>query len=216
MGHRWPAGPNLLFFGPRARVGALAHLLRRTSLAAMVFTTCSCLLPPHGDAPPQTTNHAPEINLASLDPDEPFSLLSPELEGQVDCVTKVRATQITDFDDRRLLFRWVKNNRLLGMADLLEEQEPSIRTEGEAHSAMFSLHPKGHFRNEVKTADPQILSLFVTDAPEFEPEIPGTTTVDFGTLPAATLSDTRRYSVVEVRWTFVFTASVTDNCPGAR
>ncbi|MCA9554439.1 MAG: hypothetical protein KC933_30675 [Myxococcales bacterium] len=181
-------------------------------LLGLLVLTCSnnaCLLPaddvvvvsPVGASPPQ-------VDLRSLDPREGRLEIS-----RTDCRTfEVKVGAIWDEDDETLLFRWVANNDLHSTRQLRQERIGAPL--GERRPSTALVDPQRFFPEEWDLTDPSrpdsaptalgILSLFITDAPEWQdpmPDLSGNQAQDLSLIVSPeTDGGESPYSVVEVRW----------------
>lgn len=152
------------------------------------------MLPPP-DPNRESLPYPPIVDIASVDPLEPFLLYESTtcrgLNFEVDA--------ISDYDDDAVGVRWVANNNLARTHLLLEED---VNTIGEtAGRSRFRVDLEFDF-DALSDSDNPVLSFFVTDAPSWSVPDPGETeengVIDYGAIPTGT------GSVVEVRWTFGF------------
>ena len=194
---------------------------RLWGLTVLMSTTQACLLPadqvvtigPSGATPP-------EVDLRSLDPREGRIEIARACSSFV-----VEAGAIWDEDDEALLLRWVANNGLPFTREVRGSERTSAPL-GEPRPSVARIDPQFHFPEEFRITDPVrvdaaptglgILSLFVTDAPEWQdpkPDLAGSQAVDLSliTAPGADGGELP-YSVVEVRWGVLIGEELT-GCP---
>lgn len=185
----------------------------------IVFTTLlatsGCLAPVEAPLAFSDLNYPPEYDLRSITPASARLDVNP-----TDCPDfKVRVGRVWDKNDSQFLLRWVANNarpntRLL-RADTVDPDP------GTARPSETRIVPRSDFASEVRLADESgtgvgTLSLFITDAPAWAKEA-----VDNPDQEALDLSEIiddgsdggpPAYSVVEVRWSVVFSSSF-ERCP---
>lgn len=186
---------------------------------AMFCSTQACLLP----AEPMSTSVAgaspPQVDLRSLDPREGRIEIARSCSSFV-----VEAGAIWDEDDETLLFRWVANNGL----PFTREVRPPDRTSaplGEPRPSVARIDPQFHFPEEFRITDPTredsaptglgILSLFITDAPEWldpRPDLSSNQAQDLSLIEVPDTDGEVPYSVVEVRWGVLIGEELT-GCP---
>lgn len=179
----------------------------------------ACLVPPELDSAVEALKYPPQYDLRSISP--PGSRLDV---NPFDCTSfPVDVGAIWDNDDDVLLFRWVANNGRSN-TQVVRPTDRSSAPAGEPTRAFALVAPQRHFFNEFTLATSGerpttvgMLSLFITDAPEWALEdvdnadrktldlsrIQADGTLDGGAVP---------YSVIEVRWSVVFSDRL-EGCP---
>lgn len=188
-------------------------------VAAMLasFTT-ACVVPPERNAQEADLNAPPEYDLRSARP--PAGRIDMPTD-QVNCqILRVGVDSIVDDNDDLLRFRWVANNDRPNTRIVLDVQSQS--DPGVPRGAEVRVVPSTDFSDEwLLGQEPGgtgvgILSLFITDAPEWQVrsvDPQNTDAIDLSR-PTDDGSDggPPAYGVIEVRWAVVFREGV-EVCP---
>jgi hypothetical protein len=179
----------------------------------------ACLLPPEAEITLADLNYPPEYDLRSISPVGSRLDVNP-----LDCTSfPVEVGAIWDKDDATLLLRWVANNNRPNTQEI-EPPDRSVAEPGEARSAFTRVAANQHFVDEFTlAASPErpttvgILSLFITDAPQWQVE--DANNAERRTLDLSRVTDdlgvdagVSPYGVVEVRWSVVFSDRL-EGCP---
>lgn len=160
----------------------------------------SCLLPPEGRHPLDDLNPPPQVDLEALRPLTPITDV-----GRACTSFRVEAAGIVDQNDGRLLLRWVANNRLPSVRhiqDLVSETAPGVPRNAVLRVDPVADFPEQHDQSATRPSS-GVLSLFITDAPDWadpEPDTSGGQAQDLGSIEQPV--DGPRAEVIELRWTF--------------
>lgn len=182
----------------------------------MSTLTTGCILPAEGQLTQADLNFPPEYDLRSLSPADSRLDVNPTTCS----VFKVEVGRIWDRDDELLLFRWVANNARANTRVL--RTETSSFDVGRARPTETRVFPVSDFASEVRLAEEPggtgvgVLSLFITDAPEWADEAvdnPDQKALDLSrVVDDGSDGGPPAYSVIEVRWSVVISDRL-EGCP---
>ena len=176
-----------------------------------------CILPPERELSVRDTNSPPQVDLASLYPATPVSLVGP------DCEDFNAGALVHDPDNDSLLFRFVSNNMESDAKAITNANAVSFAPRGMARNLNARVVPFTDFRRQfeaIRTPSPgeprviqtAVLSLFITDAEAWADPDPSPDEGDTDLSQIAETSDGAQNHVIEIRWAFQFD-STAPRCP---
>ncbi len=180
--------------------------MARTSAQLLLSIAASmslsgCVIPPDGLTPEVPGPYPPKIDLTQLIPSAPKTRVDLNCDEQY----VLKADNVVDLDSDRLLFRWVANNdfdNTKWLGEQISEREP-----GKPHESVQPFEHGVDLRFDPNDLGivffSGVVSLFVTDAPEWAEPISGGTPGEKRNL--GRIDDGGGlWSVVEARWTFEY------------
>ena len=185
-----------------------ARVLRKKIIViAMVFSPAACLIPPDGTLVPEVRNHPPEIELSSIRPQKPLSEVS-DPRNYSDCPSIRLEAEVFDPDGDPLRVRFVSDNHIDNLVSSISE---TIYPATSTPYTVFDFLLPGVSIRGLEAQDTHVISMFVTDAPEFL--VPNEETSNYAEIESDPNGDgVDDYHLIEHRWTFRFVDSG-DLCP---